>query len=161
MNIEDLDKRVEKGLELFKSGYNCSQSVFLAFSDLYNIDHELAAKLSASYGGGIGRMRLTCGAACGLFMLGGLETGTADPKDRIAKSKNYKQVQDFAAEFIKYNGRLECQMGAKPEGDRPNSPMAEPRTKEYYEVRPCAEIVRNACQIFADYLKEKYSAQAQ
>lgn len=151
----DMDERVEKGKALFKSGFNCAQSVFMAFSDIYGIEPELAARLSSSFGGGIGRMRLTCGAACGLFMLAGLENGTSDPANRTAKSENYRLVQDFAAEFIRYNGKLECQMAPKPEGERPNSPVAEERTAEYYKVRPCALIVENACRIFADYLKNK------
>ena len=52
-----MSKRVELAERLFKEGYNCSQSVFAAFSDLYGIDEELALKLSSSFGGGLGRMR--------------------------------------------------------------------------------------------------------
>ena len=70
-----MEKRIEKAVELFKEGYNCSQSVVAAFADIYGFTNEQALKMSASFGGGIGRMRQTCGAACGLFMLAGLETG--------------------------------------------------------------------------------------
>ena len=58
--------RVEKAVELFKSGYNCSQSVVAAFADMYGFTQEQALRMSASFGGGIGRMRQTCGAACGM-----------------------------------------------------------------------------------------------
>ena len=77
--------RVEKAVELFKSGYNCSQSVVAAFADMYGFTQEQALRMSASFGGGIGRMRQTCGAACGMFLLAGLEKGAVDGKDREGK----------------------------------------------------------------------------
>lgn len=93
------EERIEKAAELFKSGFNCSQSVVLAFADMYGFTQEQAARMAASFGGGIGRMRQTCGAACGMFLLAGLETGATDPKDREGKGANYAVVQELAAEF--------------------------------------------------------------
>ncbi|MBO5788234.1 MAG: C_GCAxxG_C_C family protein, partial [Bacteroidaceae bacterium] len=77
-----MEERIEKAISLFKEGYNCSQSVVAAYADLYGFTPEQALKMSASFGGGIGRMRQTCGAACGLFMLAGLESGCTEGKDR-------------------------------------------------------------------------------
>lgn len=77
--------RIEKAVELFKSGYNCSQSVVAAFADMYGFTEEQSLRMSASFGGGIGRMRQTCGAACGMFLLAGLEKGAVDGKDREEK----------------------------------------------------------------------------
>ena len=71
----DKTSRVLKARDLFLKGYNCSQAVFCAYSDLYGIPDELALRLSASFGGGIGRMRSMCGAVCGMSMLAGMETG--------------------------------------------------------------------------------------
>lgn len=68
-----MEDRIEKAVELFKSGFNCSQSVVAAFADMYGFTEEQALRMSASFGGGIGRMRQTCGAACGMFLLAGLE----------------------------------------------------------------------------------------
>ena len=96
-----MEERIEKAVALFKEGYNCSQAVVTAFADLYGFTNEQALKMSASFGGGIGRMRQTCGAACGLFMLAGLETGCTDGKDREGKENNYKVVQELAEEFRK------------------------------------------------------------
>ena len=84
----DKKVRVAKAREFFLKGYNCSQSVFCAFSDMYSIPEDLSLKLSASFGGGIGRMRETCGAACGMFMLAGLESGQLDANDNLAKQKS-------------------------------------------------------------------------
>ncbi len=77
-----MEDRIQKAVELFRSGYNCSQSVVAAFADMYGFTQEQALRMSASFGGGIGRMRETCGAACGMFLLAGLETGATEAADR-------------------------------------------------------------------------------
>ena len=100
--------RVEKAVELFKSGYNCSQSVVAAFADMYGFTQEQALRMSASFGGGIGRMRQTCGAACGMFLLAGLEKGAVDGKDSEGKAANYALVQQLAEEFRKRIGSMIC-----------------------------------------------------
>lgn len=76
------EERISRATELFKSGYNCSQSVVAAFADMYGFTEEQALRMAASFGGGIGRMRETCGAACGMFLLAGLEKGAIDGADR-------------------------------------------------------------------------------
>lgn len=111
--------------------------------------------MSASFGGGIGRMRQTCGAACGMFLLTGLDCGAIDGSDRAGKSHNYAQVQQLAAQFKAQNGSLICAelLGLKP--NAPTSSKAEARTTEYYKKRPCPMMVKTAATIFANYLKEK------
>lgn len=146
--------RVEKAVELFKSGYNCSQSVVAAFADMYGFTQEQALRMSASFGGGIGRMRQTCGAACGMFLLAGLEKGAVDGKDREGKAANYALVQQLAEEFRKRNGSMICAelLGLKkPE----SSSMPEARTEQYYAKRPCAKMVEEAAVIWAEYLEKQ------
>ena len=147
-----MEKRIEKAVELFKEGYNCSQSVVAAFADMYGFTNEQALKMSASFGGGIGRMRQTCGAACGLFMLAGLETGCTEGKDREGKENNYKVVQALAEEFRKRNGSLICAelLGLSKTAPTPATPEA--RTAEYYKKRPCVKIVEEAARIWCEYL---------
>ena len=93
------EERISRATELFKSGYNCSQSVVAAFADMYGFTEEQALRMAASFGGGIGRMRETCGAACGMFLLAGLEKGAIDGADREGKAANYALVQELAAEL--------------------------------------------------------------
>ena len=150
MTNEEIDVRVEKAKTLFKQGFNCSQSVFAACADLYGIeDKALALRLSASFGGGIGRMRQTCGAACGMFMLAGLENGSAVVGDAEGKMQNYALVQELAEKFKQENGSLICAelLGIAP---KPQEPTPEARTEEYYKKRPCAEMVASAVRIFLE-----------
>ena len=150
-----MEDRIEKAKALFKEGYNCSQSVVAAFADMYGFSPEQALRMSASFGGGIGRMRQTCGAACGLFMLAGLETGCIDGKDREGKEANYKVVQALAEEFKKRNGSLICAelLGLSKAAPTPATPEA--RTAEYYKKRPCVKMVEEAARIWCEYMANK------
>ena len=116
----DTDKLVEKAVGYFKQGYNCCQSVAMAFAPYYGIPEALMARFSASFGGGIGRMRETCGSACAMFMLAGLEVQNVDdapeqlnltdnpyPSQQL-KKKNYEVVQLLAARFREQTGSIIC-----------------------------------------------------
>lgn len=154
--MNNYENRIQRAVEQFKSGYNCSQSVVAAFADLYGFTEEQALRMSASFGGGIGRMRQTCGAACGMFLLAGLDTGAVDAEDRVGKSHNYEVVQQLAEKFRAENGSLICAelLGLSTTAEHRDT-QAEPRTDLYYKKRPCVEMVETAARIFADYLIEK------
>lgn len=149
-----MEERIQKAVSLFKNGFNCSQSVVAAFADMYGFTEEQALRMSASFGGGIGRMRLTCGAACGLFILAGLETGTIEGNDREGKGANYALVQQLAEKFRKRNGSLNCAelLGLKKKED---SCMPEVRTAQYYAKRPCVMMVEEAARIWCEHIFNK------
>ena len=149
---QEIQARVEKAKVLFKQGFNCSQAVFAACADIYGIaDEALALRLAASFGGGIGRMRETCGAACGMFLLAGLENGSTEVGDAEGKKQNYALVQDLAAKFKAENGSLRCAdlLGIAP---KPQEPTPEARTEVYYQKRPCAEMVASAVRMYLESL---------
>ena len=155
MNEQDIESRAQRAVELFKNGYNCSQAVFAACADLYGVeDEQLALRLSASFGGGMGRMRLVCGAASGMFMLAGLHNGSATPHDNEGKMANYAFVQQLAGEFKGKYGSLICAelLGLAPKGqcniNLDLDPRPADRTPEYYEKRPCGEMVAEAVRIY-------------
>ena len=153
MTEQEIQQRVDKATALFKQGFNCSQAVFAACADIYGIvDEALALRLAASFGGGIGRMRETCGAACGMFMLAGLENGSATPGDAEGKKQNYALVQKLASKFKDENGSLICSelLGIAP---KPQEPTPETRTDAYYQKRPCVEMVASAVRIYLENLE--------
>lgn len=152
--MKDREERIMRALDNFMAGYNCSQSVVAAFADIYGLERDLALKLSASFGAGIGRMRLTCGAACGLFMLVGLETGVTDADDREGKARNYAEVQRMAQRFKDMKGSITCSELLKLRPGQNVNPMPDERTAEYYKKRPCIEMVRTAATLFCDFLEE-------
>ena len=154
---EELDKRVAKAVDNFMSGYGCCQSVVAAFADLYDLDETMAKRIAAGFGGGVGRLRMMCGAVSGIVMLVGLDCGQTEGSDNAGKSACYKVVQELLAQSEQVNGSLICAeiLGIKGHTKAPNSYIASPRTAEYYKTRPCAAKVESAARIFAEYLKNK------
>lgn len=142
----------KKAMDLFKEGFNCSQSVFLAFEDMYKMDPKTALMLSSSFGGGMGRLREVCGAVSGMFMVAGVLYGYDDPKDYEAKKVHYERIQQLAKEFESRNGSIVCrQLLGLGEGKK-DTPAPEKRTQEYYKKRPCAELVGMAAAIMEQYI---------
>ena len=133
--------------EIFLSGKNCSQSVVLAFKSELGISEEMLEKLSIGFGGGMGRLRLTCGAVSGMVMV--LSYLLSDGKDRASI---YPTIQSALKEFESEVGSFSCEKllsGVKVE----KGAIPEDRTKEYYKKRPCAEICEIAANITEKYLK--------
>lgn len=157
MTDKELDQRVERAVENFMAGYGCCQSVVAAFADLYGLDDTLAKKIAAGFGGGVGRMRMMCGAVSGIVMLVGLDCGQTEGSDREGKSACYKVVQDLLAKSKEENGSIICAeiLGLKGHEKAASSYVASARTAEYYKTRPCAAKVESAARIFANYLKAK------
>ena len=153
----NIDERVERAVENFMAGYGCCQSVVAAFSDLYGLDETMAKRIAAGFGGGVGRMRMMCGAVSGIVMLVGLDCVQTEGSDREGKSACYKVVQELLAQSQSENGSLICAeiLGLKGHEKAQCSYVASPRTAEYYKTRPCAAKVESAARIFAEYLKKK------
>lgn len=149
--------RSEKAVTLFREGYNCSQAVAGAFSELFGMDESVILRLSASFGGGFGRMREVCGAFSGISIILGLFCGSSDGANSEAKAENYRLVQEASELFNEANGgSIICRelLGlSAPEGTH----IPAQRTAEYYQKRPCVEIVSNASDILVELL-QKYSS---
>lgn len=150
MTPEERGKRAEK---LFLSGYNCPQSVALAFADLSGMDADELAKTVSGFGGGICRMREMCGAVSGMmFILGRLE-GYSSPEDDAGKTALYTTGQQLIQKFAANNGHdsyICADILGKPRDPEP--PVPEARTEGYYQNRPCAQIVRAAAEVLSAYL---------
>ena len=148
-----MSEKSEKAKELFKSGYNCSQSVLAVFAEELGLDFKLAMKISSGFGGGMGRMREVCGTVSGMFMAAGLMFGPSDNSDPKAKGELYKKIQELAKRFKEQNGSIICR--ELLEGvESSTSPNPSERTEGYYKKRPCVDLVGDAVEIFEQYLSE-------
>lgn len=157
----ELEQCVQRSIDLFMQGYGCSQSVVAAFANMYGLDETLALKLSAGFGGGVGRMRMMCGAVSGMVILAGLDCGQTDGADREGKAACYKVVQDLLAVFKQRNGSVICAELLAQNGCQVVTDTHQPdeRTAEYYKKRPCVRKVESAAHIFAEYLERKNEPQ--
>lgn len=143
--------RGDKAKELFTQGYNCSQAVLISFSDMTGLDEKTSAMIASGFGGGMGRMRETCGTVTGMFMAYGLINGYSDCKAFEEKKETYAAIQALAGKFREINGSIVCKelLGlSAPESTN----VPEKRTDDYYKKRPCAELVKIAAEILEEYL---------
>lgn len=104
----ELEKRVQQAVDNFMQGYGCCQSVVAAFADLYGLDEKMAKRIGAGFGGGVGRMRMMCGAVSGIVVLVGLDCGQTEGDDREGKSACYKVVQQLLGQSKEQNGSIIC-----------------------------------------------------
>ena len=143
-----------KAKELFLNGYNCTQSVVGAFSDLLPTDFDTLIKLASPFGGGMGRLREVCGAVSGMFIVLGFLEGYDNSDDSEKKKELYASVQRLAKEFEEENGSYVCRellgLSVKSENPEPQK-----RTNEYYKKRPCAELCEMAANILENYIENK------
>ena len=143
----------EKAKQNFESGCNCAQAVLLAFSDVTGLEEATAMKLSASLGGGMGRLREVCGAVSGMFLAAGMVYASGEVVSGEEKAAHYARIQDLAARFKAETGSYICRelLEGVPAtaGGTP-----EERTEQYYKRRPCGELCRLAADIMAEYMQE-------
>lgn len=138
-------------------GFGCCQSVVAAFADLYGLDDLTAKRVAAGFGGGVGRMRMMCGAVSGLVILAGLDCGQTEGSDKEGKAACYKVVQDLLAKFKERNGSVICAELLNMNGCQAvtDTHVPDERNAEYYKKRPCAKKVESAARVFAEYLATK------
>lgn len=150
----NIEERVALARELFTSGYNCAQAVFIAYCDIADMDKHTAAKIAAPFGGGMGRLREVCGAVSGMTMCAGHIAPNSEPNDSANKKLCYATVQELAEKFRAENGAIVCRelLGLTQQKD---NPTPSERTAEYYKKRPCVEYVASAARIIGEKLNEE------
>lgn len=125
MNIEE---RVETARRLHTQGYNCCQSVVLAYADLLEgLTPETAARMSAAFGRGISGLNEVCGCVSGMAMVAGL----------LNQPRNAKAL---AEQFRAENGAIVCRslLGLDGSGIR---------------HKPCSEYVASAARLLGAALE--------
>ncbi|MCM1038802.1 MAG: C-GCAxxG-C-C family protein [Roseburia sp.] len=145
------ESRVAYAVSLFESGYNCAQSVFAAYADLFGMDFSTALKMSGAMGGGVGRMREICGTVSAMALLAGLKEGNDDPDNEEAKEHIYALVRHMSARFKEKQNTIICRELLGIEGME-ESARPSVRTPEFYASRPCGRIIACAAEIIEDVL---------
>lgn len=152
MESINVEERVQKARRLFAEGYNCAQSVLLAYADVWGIELSLAATMAAPFGGGIGKMREVCGTVSSMAMMAGFMEPAADPSDKEAKKRVYALVQELAGLFRQANGSILCRelLVVEKEESAPSE-----NTSGSIRKRPCAEYVATAARLVGEKLLER------
>ncbi len=140
--------RSEQARELFLSGYNCAQSVVLSFADDLKFSKELAQKMAAGFGGGMGKQQSTCGAVTGAIMVLGLLKGEDVNNNDELKASAYGAVKDLTRDFVAEYRSTNCKDLI---GCDLNTPEGSARFKEEKIMEnTCAGCVKKAVEIVED-----------
>ena len=134
----------------FTQGYNCAQSVALAFTDVTGLTPEQSARMVSGFGGGVGRLREVCGAVSGMVFVASCLYGYDAPNPE-AQQQLYALIQQLAGEFKAQTGSVICREILK---NPPTDPTPDPRTAEYYAQRPCARMCYLAANALERYIAE-------
>ena len=147
-----MSNKAQIAKELFLSGYNCAQAVFGAVCEDFGIDRNTGLVLSSGFGGGVARRREVCGAVSGAVMALSLKLGYSDAKADEAKKHLYKEIRKVLENFEEQTGSIVCGelLGLE---EKKSDPVPEARTQQYYEKRPCAELVYIAAKCTQEYLE--------
>ena len=147
------EQRMQLAYENFKKGYNCCQSVVLAFADVLPLDEEILEKVTLGFGAGYGRTRNLCGAVSSYgFVLGLLHDKRATLADD--KTDVYKRITDLDNKFKELNGSDNCGELLRNVRNLTSGYVPQVRDEEYYKVRPCAKFVIDSAGLLHDKLVE-------
>ncbi|MCX6232074.1 MAG: C-GCAxxG-C-C family protein [Bacteroidetes bacterium] len=147
-----MENKATQALEVFKSDYNCAQSVLSVFAEELGLSKDEAFKIANPFGAGIAFMQETCGAVSGALMAIGLKYGKGEFGSHEDKETAYDMARHFIAEFNKIHQTVCCRqlLGgldmSSPEG------MAEIMEKDLFRLR-CANFVQDAVKITEKIVK--------
>ena len=137
--------RSENAVDLFLSGYNCAQSLVLSFADDLKYSKELAQKMAAGFGGGMGKQQETCGAVTGAIMVLGILKGEEVNNNDELKASAYGAVKELIRDFVAEYKTTQC---SELIGCDLNTPEGSEKFKDDKIMENvCAACVKKAVEI--------------
>ena len=139
--------------QFFLEGANCAQAVAAAFAPEVGMSESELFKLASGFGGGFGRRREVCGAVSGMVLIVNMLYGNENISDKKAKDDHYALIQKLLREFEDRTGSIICRTLLELEDTAATPHVSEARTAEYYQKRPCAELVALAAEILENFIR--------
>lgn len=156
MELEELRSlpASRRAQELFCMGFNCAQAVAGAFAEQANMPFDQLVKMVSALGGGMCRLRETCGAVSGAMVILGMLEGYDQAEDTIGKKMLYAKGQLMCIPFKEQFGSFKCRelLGLTP--DQEPNPEPTKRTREFYESRPCLKFIGEMAALLEKALNE-------
>lgn len=142
--------RSERALEFYSKGFNCSQSVIASFADILKLDKEIALRMSSGFGGGMGRMQETCGAATGAFMVIGYLRGRYNDEDECANDETNKLIQEFSKRFVQNHGSVMCKSLINIDLNTENGRIEAEKTDVFN--KKCTVFIKTAVELLEELI---------
>jgi C_GCAxxG_C_C family probable redox protein len=150
-----MDLNEKKAAILFAEGFNCAQSVITSHAGQFGLESEIALKLSAAFGAGMGRKGEVCGAVTGALMAIGLASGPTSADDKEAKEHTYLLTRRFLDEFARQNGSILCRELLSCQIDEPEG--LEKARQQGLFTTICPRLVDTASEILDGMLEDESS----
>jgi C_GCAxxG_C_C family probable redox protein len=131
----------EKAISRFSAGFNCCQSVLVAYAADLGLDEDKALNVASAFGGGIAGMGETCGAVTGALMTIGLKHGVSDAVDPAAKARIRELARTFIRDFTDACGSITCR----------ELLQCDVSTPEGHERAQSLGLFRTLCPKFVDH----------
>jgi len=147
-----MSAKSEQAVSCFEEGFNCSQAVLSVYAEEFGLSRQTALKIACGFGGGMGRMALTCGAVTGAFMVLGLRYGNVNASDKQIKEKTYGLVREFARKFEERNGSIICKELLGCDISEPKGLKSAKENGLFASV--CPGLVRDAVEILEEMLEK-------
>ena len=135
-----------------KMGFNCSQSVLCAFSDLTGLSMQEASNIAGGFGGGAGTGEL-CGAVTGAVMTLGVLTPVDLSDPAGSKKRTVALSREFQKRFSERFDALRCQdlLKKKALPTQENAPAA----MRLGVTSHCSAMIVTAVEIVEEMLSER------
>ena len=151
-----VEERIAHASGKFSGKYNCAQSVLTSFSDLLEKDEQDLKQFASGFGGGMGKLQLTCGAATGAFMAFSLYASLHKETDEAAKELSAAMIRAFEKQYVAVTGSLTCRTILGVDMNTTEG-LNIAREKDLFGT-VCVDAVVNAVEI-ADRVIKKCAAQ--
>lgn len=128
-----ISQRQQRAEQLHNQGYNCAQCVMMVFDDVTGLDENIAQRVLASFGAGMGSTKEVCGTLSAAAALRGM----INYKSPADKSSIYRMTAEFNDRFEKSNGSTRC-CELKRAG------------------KPCSQLIKDVVEMIANDLESTY-----
>ena len=145
----DKQETIDTALSYFDEGYACSQSILLTFAGRFGLNDLTAKRIASTFGGGMGRLRQTCGALTGGFMVLGLAYGNERPDDMKTKLEAYRKVRELYHQVEGIYGTGNC-----GELLQKFATQAQVEDRKHHQII-CRQVVENLAGLVFEMLKQE------
>ncbi len=142
MNDNILKNIADSAGDYHNRGYNCAESIFLAFREIAAPDlSEDMVRLATPFGGGMGRSGCVCGALSGAVLILGAARGRVSTE--TPRKESYELSSEFHNRFKAEFGATCCRIlvkdkfGSKEQGEK------------------CFKIITGSAELLMKFISEK------
>ena len=144
--------RCELANDYHRRGFNCSQSVLAAFSDLTGLSEQESFNVAGGFGGGAGTGEL-CGAITGAVMTLGMLTPVDMNDPAGSKKRTVALSKELQKRFMERFGALRCQDLLKNKNE--TDPIKTPAAHALGVTGHCSIMIVTAVEIVEEMLRER------